>query len=70
MTMSYSSSGLVQDLHQPLHTGFGADDHGRRISVQYHDDPSTNLYDFWERDVVDTQRGGSYSISMLDFLGC
>ncbi|KAF4658552.1 hypothetical protein FOZ61_005541 [Perkinsus olseni] len=43
--------GLVQDLHQPLHTGFGADDHGRRITVQYHDDPSTNLYDFWERDV-------------------
>ncbi|EEQ98093.1 S1/P1nuclease, putative [Perkinsus marinus ATCC 50983] len=52
--------GLVQDLHQPLHTGFGADDHGRRISVQYHDDPSTNLYDFWERDIssavnLDTQ---------------
>ncbi|EER00123.1 conserved hypothetical protein [Perkinsus marinus ATCC 50983] len=42
--------GLIQDMHQPLHLGFGADDHGRRITVEYHGS-SYNLYDFWEKQV-------------------
>ncbi|KAF4711410.1 hypothetical protein FOZ63_023049, partial [Perkinsus olseni] len=42
--------GLIQDMHQPLHLGFGADDHGRRIAVEYHGH-TYNLYDFWEKEV-------------------
>ncbi len=46
---------LIGDLHQPLHTGYGADRGGNTVEINFMGD-ATNLHWVWDSKIIDQQK--------------